>query len=307
MTDTGNGRIAVVVLNYNNYADTVECIGLIAGQPNLDIVLVDNCSSNDSGVRLRDRYAGQQGLYFIDSDSNGGYAMGNNLGIRYASEVLRDEYVCAINNDTSPSPDMFHMLANVLDSNPEVGIVGPVILENMPGDIIQSAGADIHMISGKVPARHSGETYHVRDVLEYCDYISGACLMLRGSDLARLGYIPENYFLYFEETEWCLRANRRGLKVACSWDCSLVHKGSATVSGNRGLGSYLCARNRAVFIKRNAAPVQQALFTVFQFMRVLKRRLLNGEDCYWEWAAIKDGLRDRIDPDYSFIFDCRRG
>lgn len=88
MTDTGNGRIAVVVLNYNNYSDTVGCIGLIAGQRDLDIVLVDNCSSDDSGVRLRDRYAGQQGLYFIDSDSNGGYAMGNNLGIRYAVEVL---------------------------------------------------------------------------------------------------------------------------------------------------------------------------------------------------------------------------
>lgn len=307
MTSSGNGRIAVVVLNYNNYFDTVECIDLIVGQPDLDIVLVDNCSSDDSCIRLRDRYAGQQGLYFIESDSNGGYAMGNNLGIRYAAEVLHDEYVCAINNDTFPSPDMFRSLASVLGGNSEVGIVGPVILENKPGAIIQSAGADIHMTSGNVPVRHGGETYCVRDTLERCDYISGACLMFRSADLAQLGYIPENYFLYFEETEWCFRANREGLKVACSWCCSLVHKGSATVSGTRGLGSYLCARNRAVFIKRNASPTHQVQFTIFQLLRVLKRRLLNGEDCYWEWAAIKDGLCNRIDPEYAFIFNYRRG
>lgn len=307
MTSTGNGRIAVVILNYNNYSDTVECVGPIAGQPSLDIVLVDNCSSDDSGVRLHDRYTGQQGIFFIESRTNGGYAMGNNLGIRYASEVLGDEYICAINNDTFPSPDMFHVLANVLRNNPEVGIVGPVILENLPGNIIQSAGADIHMISGKVPVRHGGETYCARDAFECCGYISGACLMFRSSDLAQLGYIPENYFLYFEETEWCLRANRKGLKAACSWGCSLVHKGSATVSGTRGLGSYLCARNRAVFIKRNASPIHQVLFTIFQLLRVLKRRLLNGEDCCWEWAAIEDGLCNRIDPEYASIFDCRRG
>lgn len=301
MNCAGNGRIAVVILNYNNYSDTVECVEMIVGQPDLDIVLVDNCSSDDSGTRLRDIYSKQDGLFFLESKVNGGYAMGNNLGIRYAAEVLKDEYICALNNDTLPTPDLFRSLAGVLRCNQGLCIVGPVILENHPEDIIQSAGADIHLISGKIPARHGGEVFQARGELEFCGYISGACLMFRSSDLSELGLIPEEYFLYFEETEWCLRANRKGLKVACSWCCALVHKGSATVSNNRGLGSYLSVRNRAVFVKRNASVIQLTLFTIYQLLYILKKLLFKGDNCFWEWSAINDGLHDRIDSDYSFI------
>lgn len=297
----GEGRVAVIILNYNNYSDTVECVDGILDAGYLDIVLVDNSSPDGSGERLHNRYSGELNVSYIQSGENRGYAAGNNVGIRYALEYLDDEYICILNNDTVPTAGMFRKLALCLDSQPGCGIVGPVILENKPGSIIQSAGADVHFISGSVPARHAGESYKPRHFLDNCAYISGACIMFRSRDAATIGLIPECYFLFFEETEWCLRAARNDLAVLCSWDCALVHKGSATISMHRGLGSYLSVRSRALFAKRNEGAIQLLLFKAFQKIEVHLRHCLKGQDCLWELSALEDGFRGRLDPEFSYI------
>lgn len=297
----GDGRVAVVILNYNNYKDTVECVDGILDISFLDIVLVDNLSSDGSGNRLLERYKNQKNVAYIQSHQNCGYASGNNYGIRYVLDKLKDEYICVLNNDTLPTREMFEALISCLNSNPEYGIVGPVILDGVEGDAIQSAGADIHFITGKVPARHAGERYVASNLVDACAYISGACLLFRAEDSERLGPIPECYFLFFEETEWCLRANNSGLKVACVWACSLMHKGSATISAHRGLGNYLSVRSRALFAKRNDNHLQLLLFKLYQRADVYLRHKIKREDCLWELSALQDGFNGRVDSEYSYI------
>lgn len=295
------GRIAVIILNYNNYSDTVECVDGILDADFLDIVLVDNLSPDGSGDRLRNRYASNSNVTYIQSCENRGYAAGNNVGIKFALNSLYDEYVCILNNDTLPKIEMFPALVGCLSDDPSRGIVGPVILDDKPGNIIQSAGADIHFIEGGVPARHSGERYQTSNFVDECAYISGACMMFRAKDAEKLGPIPECYFLFFEETEWCIRANRSGFKVSCAWDCSLVHKGSASISAQRGLGSYLSVRSRALFARRNEPPLQLLLFKLFQTIDVYWRHLVKREDCLWELGALRDGFEDLVDPEFEYI------
>ncbi len=294
-----DGRVAVVVLNYNNYEDSVECLNRIVGTENLDIVLVDNFSSDDSGQRLAEKYG--RSVYYLQAGRNAGYAAGNNVGIKYAIETLGDPYICVLNNDTLPNPGLFSSLADRLDKIPSCGIVGPVILENQPGNVIQSAGADIDFKKGCAPGRHRGEVYQKTDKAEPCSYVGGACMMFRAADIALFGYIPEIYFLFYEETEWCLRAARKKMSVLCDWSCSLVHTGSATISKHKGLASYFNTRNKALFIKRNATYSQRLYFFAYQFFRIFYRRLVRGEDCIWELQAICDGSRNAIGKDFSHL------
>ncbi len=299
ITNESLKRIAVIVLNYNNYDDTAKCLNHIIGANGLNIILVDNSSTDGSGDRLASNYRGY--LHYIKAEKNAGYAAGNNLGIKYAIELAEDQYICILNNDTLPEPELFGTLADRLDSAPDYGIVGPVILENRPGNIIQSAGADIVLKKGHVPLRHHGEIYEKADLAEVCSYVGGACMMFRAADLDKLGYLPESYFLFYEETEWCLRAARKRMNILCDWNCSLVHTGSATISKHKGLASYFDTRNRALFVKRNGTVLQQLFFYPYQVVRIIFRRLIRGEDCLWELRAICDGARNAVAKDFSHL------
>lgn len=295
--ETTPSRIAVIILNYNNYEDTTMCLNRIVGIDSLDIILVDNSSPDGSGDRLAADYRGR--IHYIQTGRNAGYAAGNNVGIKYAVELGEDRFICILNNDTLPEPELFGELACRLDKDADCGIVGPVILENGPIDIIQSAGADINLAKGHVPARHHGERYVKTNVAEECAYVGGACMMFRACDISSLGYIPETYFLFYEETEWCLCATRKGMKVLCDWNCSLIHTGSATISKHKGLASYFNIRNKALFEKRNASRLQRAYFLAYQTARIVYRRVFKRDDCVWEMSAICDGLRNRVGSEFS--------
>lgn len=298
---TGEGRIAVIILNYNNYPDTAECVDGILDADFLDIVLVDNSSPDGSGDRLRERYLGCPNVIYIQSGENRGYAAGNNVGIRYTLANLGAEYICVLNNDTLPKAEMFRTLANYLRGNPSCGIVGPVILENKPGNLIQSAGANIDLRHGDVSLWHYGERYVSLGSAAKCPYVSGACLMFRADDFDKLGPIPECYFLFFEETEWCLHAERSGLSVICLWRTSLVHKGSASVSEMGNLSKYLMVRNRALFEKRNASHKDFNHFMRWSLVHIYARHYIKRQDCLWEASALRDGARGHVKDEFKFI------
>lgn len=95
-------RVAVVVLNYLNYKDTIECVDSILNMQYdiCGVIIVDNGSDNNSVDKLRKKYKGTKGIHLIASKINKGYARGNNLGIDYARKKLEAEFVLVVNNDT---------------------------------------------------------------------------------------------------------------------------------------------------------------------------------------------------------------
>lgn len=294
-------RLGVIILNYNNFDDTVECVDRIVGSDLIEIVIVDNASPDGSGKLLKQKYLQYECVTYIQVGDNRGYAAGNNIGIRYAAEKLDVDYICVLNNDTLPDVKLFESLCAYLDSNPQCGIAGPVILDDCPEARIQSAGAIIDLRRGSVSPLHQGEQYTPKAGGETCAYISGACLMIRKDDLGTLGYMPECYFLYFEETEWCLRAARRGLESHCVWNCSAVHKGSASASKREGLSAYLMIRNRALFEKRNASMFECTYFVARTTLRAFIRILLGQKEGLSMLGAMIDGLTGRTRREYSYI------
>ncbi len=122
-------KVAIVILNYLNYIDTIECVESIPVDqyPAKEIIIVDNGSTNDSREQLEKKYRNRNGIHLVLSDQNEGFARGNNLGIRYATESLGCKFVLLVNNDTLFEDP--RMITTLMESyEPGVGVLGPRII-----------------------------------------------------------------------------------------------------------------------------------------------------------------------------------
>lgn len=123
-------EIAIVILNYNNWRDTVECIESLKYQTDNDVhtIIVDNHSPNDSFKELSKRYKNREKVHLIRNNSNLGYAKGNNVGITYSIEVLKICNVLVINNDTIFECKNYIEYLKGYNFNKNVGVIGTKII-----------------------------------------------------------------------------------------------------------------------------------------------------------------------------------
>ncbi len=257
--------VYIIILNYNDYNDTVECINSLKNisYSNINIILIDNHSTDNSGTKLKKLYPE---YHFIQTNKNLGYAGGNNLGIKHAMENFAD-YICIMNNDVVVEKDFLEPIIHIMEGNPVIGIAGPKICEYNNKTVIQSTGSKINLISGKVPPINAGrKSFEFTDTLDV-DYIGGACIIIKKDIIQKTGLIPEEYFLFFEETEWCLKARQQKIKVVCVCKSCVYHKGSNTIKKYKGIQAYYMMKNNFVFEKRNATILQLTIFILYKILR----------------------------------------
>lgn len=222
-------KVAIVILNYLNYWDTIECLDSIEilSYPLCGVVIVDNGSANESCLMIHNRIKETKGIFLVRAGKNVGYARGNNIGIRYARKRLGAEFVLVVNNDTVLiQPDYVERLLAVYQKN--VAVIGSRILLK---DGIQ------------MPCLGS---YGVKNcVLQYLNMISawrGACFnfeineektdyMLHGSALLftplffkyYTGFYPRT-FLYGEENILYYMCKDKGLRQKYADSAQIYHK-----------------------------------------------------------------------------------
>ena len=296
--------LGVVILNYNGVEDTIACVECfsVVGD-GIKLFVVDNASTDGSFEYLRACEALSVRTYceLIQSDSNLGYAGGNNLGIKRAL-ACGCTHICILNNDTKLNQAELVKLADYLDADTRCAFVGPVLLENDGTErTVQSAGANINLWTGDVSVRSHGVDRESLSGSFACDYIGGACIMFRACDSDALGLIPECYFLFFEETEWCLRAERAGRTVVCCADAAIVHKGSASIQKIGGLSGYLLARNTMRFEARNASKPQCLVCFVYNSCYFAAKSLVRRDGSVKRIGYLVDGVRDVVREPYREV------
>lgn len=237
----------MVVLNYQNTDDTLACLDSLerSDDLDLDIVVVDNGPDGPEFADLRDR-VGRRGET-IASGGNLGYAAGNNLGIAHVLDRGCD-LVWILNPDTLVEPQTLPMLRAQLAAVPDCGVVGPrIVLPGQPakiwfdgGLIDRTIGATRHLNAGK---RADDIEPEVIDV----DYITGASMLVRRSMIEDIGPIPEKYFLYYEETDWCVRAQKAGWRTMVDQRARMVHHKRSSDALPRPYYLYYMTRNRYLF------------------------------------------------------------
>ncbi|KNY29646.1 glycosyltransferase family 2 protein [Pseudobacteroides cellulosolvens] len=261
-----NPLVFIIVLNYNGLKDTIECIKSLEqiSYKNYKVIVVDNASTDGSEEVLTGKFPD---VIFIKTKENLGYAGGNNIGIKHAMDNNAD-YICIINNDVVVEQSFLEPIISKMESDKTIGIAGSKVCEYSDRTKIQSTGSILHLSRGNVYQINTGAySSQVTEDLEV-DYISGSCLVARRKLLENVGLIPEVYFLFYEENEWCLRAWRAGYKVKCICNSEIYHKGSSTIDKISGIKEYYMIRNNIIFVKRNAPWLTYKLFISRRMLRM---------------------------------------
>jgi len=269
-------KVFIVILNFNSFKDTKECLFSLKQlkYSNHEIIVVDNSSTDGSYEKLKREFSTYN---IIKCNENLGYASGNNLGIKYALKN-NAEYICILNNDVIVESDFLDKIIEIMEEHKEIGVAGPCICKYNNKNIIQAMGAKINLYTGLTQGKYKNYKYNeIPKENSFVDYLGGACFVCRRDVFEDIGLIPENYFLFFEETEFCYRASAKGYKLLCVYDSKIYHKGSSTISKYSGLSYYFLNRNRVIFIKRNANMLEKTVFSIYIFIEVIGRIIIRRE------------------------------
>lgn len=292
-----NPKVSVIILNYNNFADTIECLKNVRQieYDNFDIIVVDNHSTDESVSELKKVVQNDEVL--LTAKINQGYAAGNNIGIKYALNSGTD-YLCILNNDVEVAPNFLTLMITKLENHSKIGIAGPKICDFYERDRVQSAGAIVNMNLGRATDLYKGQkSSDISESIIYCDYVGGACLVVRASLIAKVGLIPEEYFLFYEENEWCANFKRNGYQVAALPNATVWHKGSHTIGQINGLSEYFMYRNLVIFIKRNGNFKNKFIFNLY-FTAFCLKALFTKKNGARFFKYYRDGLTGRNSYQY---------
>ncbi len=225
-----NKHCSIIVLNYNGFEDTIECVHSLIQflQYNYTILIVDNASTDASVESISRELSNPdwKQVHLIQSDTNGGFSAGNNLGIQYGISHFNSDYFWILNNDTIIKDDALSPLVEFSESNPDVGVVGSKLKFYDQPDLIQAVGGRMNVCFGKFHQIGFNKTDAELDLKELgsLDFVVGASLFVNRQFIHTVGLLSEDYFLYFEEIDWSLRAKKKGLRTATCIDSVVFHK-----------------------------------------------------------------------------------
>lgn len=294
-------KLVVVVLNWNRYQDTIDCVCALQRQT-LDefaTIIVDNGSRDGSPIILRERFPD---IALICNETNLGYAGGNNVGIRAALEMGAD-YVLLLNNDTVPGEDFLEKLLTGALADKNIAAAGPKVLWAVDPPRLWGAYGRItyHHNIIKVEGFTSPEVDAFSEPADV-DTVIGCGILLSRAAVEDVGFLDEMYFAYHEDVDWCYRARKKGYRVVYVPTAILHHKGSGSTGG--GYTSpimYLGGRNSVLFAKKHATLAQLMKFSFFvvgDLMRGLLMALLRkpSRGNALKFRGIVDGLLNRPPP-----------
>ena len=239
----GNGRSSVcaVILNWNNFEDTAASIEAVStvNYEYLDVIVVDNGSTDGSGARLSREFSE---VTIVQTGQNKGFAGGMNAGIIHSLDWDAD-YVWLLNNDVrEPDPDLLDAVLETFETDDNVGIVTPQINEYPETDenwFVRGYVGD-RTYSAKHVEADSDDELVVNDYVPFCSPV------LSREVIDELGLLPSEYFLYFEDVDYCTRVRNAGYDIVTASDVRIHHKVGS--SSSKATHRYYYFRNRLYYV-----------------------------------------------------------
>jgi len=266
-------NLSIITVNFNQSGVTEELLRSISSTnryPNIEIIVVDNGSKINDVPELKIRYPY---VKFIRSEINLGFAGGNNLGVAEAT----GNYLFFVNNDTEFTPGLVETLVKVLDTHPEVGMISPKLMYFDKPDMIQYAGfteMNYYTARNYCIGQFETDKGQYDNICGPTGYAHGAAMLVKKEAIEKGGLMAENFFLYYEEMDWCDHIKKAGYEVWVDTNAMIYHKESVSVGKISGLKEYFMNRNRILFIRRNAPLHARLFFYVYFTALVAPRNIL---------------------------------
>jgi GT2 family glycosyltransferase len=291
--------VSVIIVNWNGLMDTIECVNSLTQIEylNYSLIIVDNGSSENDAEKLKERF---QNIKVLKLKRNLGFAIANNLGIRKGLKEGAD-YVLLLNNDTIVDRQFLNNMIQVAEEDNNIGILGPKIYSYDNKDKLHYAGGKFRMY-----INHSTEGQHKRDIGQYeklkeTDWISGACMLIRKSVLEKVGLLPEEYFLSWEDIDLCLAAKREGYSCVFVPRSHIWHKVSSSFKREKLEYEqvFFGFRNRIIIRYKYLTKSKFMLFIGIQIFAVLPIHMIYYVFVYKDlkrirylWKGVMSGIKD---------------
>lgn len=283
-------RVAVIVLNWNGFDDTKQCVESLLTQKydNLSVIVVENGSADDSAKQLKalaDTLRDDR-LHVIYNKKNHGFAGGVNTGIRYALEKDFDA-VALFNNDAVADPQWLASLVVAADKQQKTGIVTGLLLHE-DGKTIDSTG-DFYSSWGMPFPRNRNEARSKAAKPGYVFSGSGGASLYRREVFEDIGLFDERFFAYYEDVDVSFRAQLAGWKVYYTDKAIAYHKQGASSSKIPGFAVYQTFKNIPLLFIKNVPlglllPIGARLLLLY--VLIFGNAIKNGNG----WPALKGWL-----------------
>ena len=266
MTSVKKKSVFVLVLNWNNWKDTNECLSSLQGleYDNFKTIVLDNGSTDESVRCIRAKFPNVEVMELCE---NLGFAKGYNAGIQVA--LFRGaDYVWLLNNDTTVDPRALCALVEKAETNPSLGVIGSAIYHNAKPECLQAWGGGYISFS-------LGRSRHFLQPVpdEAIEFLTGASFLLRRPVLETLGFLDEEFFLYWEDADYCFRVRKAGWRLGVAGDSKVWHKENATI-GKQSEKLDFHFNKSAVYFYKKYARMPLIPISVSIAARLTKRLML---------------------------------
>lgn len=273
LTFEKNLNVGVVIVTFNAQDHVAECIkAALQTKPSVSLLIVDNASTDKTVAVIRKTYPKAT---IIENAKNLGYAAACNIGIRYFQKKGVD-YILLLTPDTIISQSLIPELVMLLENNNRIGIAGPIITYATEPKTIYFAGGYFNRMFAFTRHPNINKTLRETGIESgQVDFITGACLFLKTSILKKIGHMPEEYFVYFEDVFFCKKS------IDAGYFCYLLAKPFATYYGVYQISptkAYFLARNPFLYIKKHTNGLHMISCLFGQFCIRLP---------YYTWQTLK--------------------
>jgi GT2 family glycosyltransferase len=259
--------VSIILVNYNSHDFTIDCLKSLQHltYPNVTWLVIDNGSKPGSVEAIRQAFPQ---VPLIETGANLGFTGGNNVGIRYALERGAD-YIMLLNNDTTVAPDMLDRLVEIMESDPGIGAAGPMMYYYDHPDTFWSVAGAIDWKTGttRMIGLNEPDRGQFGTAPQPADFISGCALLARRAVWETVGLLDDDFFMYYEETEWCVRTQRAGFRLVYVPTAMIWHKISIEARAISPFIYYYMTRNRFLFLRKTRAGLQTWLNVWLEYAR----------------------------------------
>ncbi|MFV0606021.1 MAG: glycosyltransferase family 2 protein [Niabella sp.] len=266
--------VSVITVNYNQPEVTVELLLSLkkyASHLSIEVILADNAPSKNYYDTFIQHYPS---LLYIKNDENLGFAGGNNVAMEKAS----GQYILLLNNDTEITEGFIEAMISEFEQNSDIGLLSPQINFYENKKLIQYAG---FTPMNYLTCRNKAIGYLEKDTGQFAQlsketgFCHGAAVMCRKENLLKAGLMDENYFLYYEELDWCEKFKKTGKKIWFTGKTKIYHKESVSVGRASTVKTYFMVRNRMLYIRKNTGFFNKLFFSIYYSCIVIPKQTIS--------------------------------